>query len=152
MPKMIFVNLPVSDVARATAFYESLGFEKNPQFSNEQASSMVWSDTIHFMLLSHDFFRTFLPEGQSIAQRGTTQAIICLAQESREAVDTMAEAAQAAGGRIGFEPVGIEGPMYGRAFEDLDGHLIENMWMDLEAFTALQEQEGQAAQAQQVPA
>jgi hypothetical protein len=138
MPKMIFVNLPVADVAKATAFYEALGFEKNPQFSNEQASSMVWSDTIHFMLLAPDFFQTFLPEGQTIASRGTTQAIICLGQESREAVDRMAEAAHAAGGRIGFEPVGIEDPMYGRAFEDLDGHLIENMYMDLEAFTAMQ--------------
>lgn len=136
MAKMIFVNLPVADVGRATAFYEALGFEKNPQFSNEHASSMVWSDIIHFMLLSRDFFRTFLPEGQAIAERGTTQAIICLAQESREAVDRMAEAAQAAGGRIGFEPVGEAGPVYGRAFEDLDGHLIENMYMDLEAFLA----------------
>ncbi len=138
MPKMIFVNLPVGDVARATAFYEALGFEKNPQFSNEQASSMVWSDTIHFMLLSHDFFRSFLPEGQTIASRGTTQAIICLSQDSREAVDRVAEAAKAAGGRIGFEPVGEAGPMYGRAFEDLDGHLIENMYMDMDAFSAAQ--------------
>ena len=141
---MIFVNLPVEDVAKATAFYEAIGFEKNPQFSNEQASSMVWSDTIHFMLLQHGFFRTFLPEGQEIALRGTTQAIICLAQESREAVDRVAEAAAAAGGRIGFEPVGEAGPMYGRAFEDLDGHLIENMYMDMDAFTA--------AQAEQVAA
>ena len=71
---------------------------------------MVWSDTIHFMLLSHEFFQSFLPEGQQIAGRGHTQAIICLAQESREAVDRVAEAAQQAGGRIGFEPVGEAGP------------------------------------------
>ena len=125
-------------MARATAFYEALGFEKNPQFSNEQASSMVWSDSVRFMLLTHDFFRSFLPEGQTIAQRGTTQAIICLAQESRDAVDRVAEAAKAAGGRIGFEPVGEAGFMYGRAFEDLDGHLIENMYMDMDAFAATQ--------------
>ena len=145
MPKMIFVNLPVSDVAKATAFYEALGFERNPQFSGEQASSMVWSDTIHFMLLSHDFFQSFLPEGQAIASRGTTQAIICLSQESREAVDRVAEAAKAAGGRIGFEPVGEAGPMYGRAFEDLDGHLIENMYMDMDAFAAAQADQAEAA-------
>ena len=145
MPKMIFVNLPVADVAKATAFYEALGFEKNPQFSGEHASAMVWSDTVQFMLLTHDFFQGFLPEGQQIAPRGTTQAIICLGQESREAVDRVAEAAEAAGGRIGFEPVGIEGPMYGRAFEDLDGHLIENMYMDMEAFAAAQAQQPVAA-------
>ena len=138
VPKMIFVNLPVADVARATAFYEALGFEKNPQFSNEQASAMIWSDTVQFMLLNHDFFRSFLPEGQTIAPRGTTQAIICLGQENREAVDRMADAAAKAGGRIGFEPVGEAGPMYGRAFEDLDGHLIENMYMDMEGFAAAQ--------------
>ena len=138
VPKMIFVNLPVADVARATAFYEALGFDKNPQFSNEQASAMIWSDTVQFMLLSHDFFRSFLPEGQAIAGRDTTQAIICLGQENREAVDRMADAAAKAGGRIGFEPVGETGPMYGRAFQDLDGHLIENMYMDMEAFAAAQ--------------
>jgi predicted lactoylglutathione lyase len=99
---------------------------------------MVWSDSVRFMLLTHDFFRSFLPEGQTIAQRGTTQAIICLAQESRDAVDRVAEAAKAAGGRIGFEPVGEAGFMYGRAFEDLDGHLIENMYMDMDAFAATQ--------------
>ena len=138
MPRMIFVNLPVADVAAATAFYEALGFEKNPQFSNEQASCMVCSDTIHFMLLSHDFFQGFLPEGQTIAARGTTQAIICLSQDSRDAVDRMAEAAGKAGGRIGFPGDQNDAVMYGRAFADLDGHLIENMHMDLAAFAEMQ--------------
>ena len=59
MSKLIFVNLPVTDLARSTAFYEAVGFNKNPKFSNEQASCMVWSDTIHFMLLRHDFWKTF---------------------------------------------------------------------------------------------
>jgi predicted lactoylglutathione lyase len=60
MAKMIFVNLPVKDLPAATRFYEAIGFEKNPQFSNEQASSMVWSDTISFMLLTHDYYGTFI--------------------------------------------------------------------------------------------
>ena len=62
MPKAIFINLPVSDVAKATAFYEALGFEKNPSFSNEQGSGMVWSDSINVMLLDKAFYSTFTPK------------------------------------------------------------------------------------------
>ena len=59
MTQMIFVNLPVADLAKSTAFYETVGFEKNPKFSNEMASGMVLSDAIHVMLLTHDFWKTF---------------------------------------------------------------------------------------------
>jgi uncharacterized protein len=134
MAKMIFVNLPVADVAKATAFYEAIGFEKNPQFSNEQASCMVWSEAIHVMLLSHEFFSTFAvkPIADSHA---TTGAIICLSRDSRAEVDSISAAAQAAGGSKIHDPE-PNSFMYGAAFEDLDGHPIEAMYMDMEAAAA----------------
>jgi predicted lactoylglutathione lyase len=131
MPKMIFVNLPVADVAKATAFYEALGFEKNPQFSNEQASSMVWSDSIYVMLLNHAFFSTFTPK--KIADpRTTTTALYALSFDSRADVDAITEAAIAAGGREAHDPED-QGFMYSRAFEDLDGHGFGPFYMDMEA-------------------
>lgn len=134
MTKMIFVNLPVADVAKATAFYETIGFDKNPQFSNEHASCMVWSDAIHVMLLAHDFYATFT--AKAIADTHTTSAaLIALSRDSREQVDAITDAAIAAGGRETREKQDM-GFMYGRAFEDLDGHTFEPMYMDMEAATA----------------
>ncbi len=128
MPKMIFVNLPVADVARATAFYEAIGFTKNPQFSNEQAAAMVWSDAIHVMLLDRAFYSTFT--AKPIADTHATNAVLlCLSFDGREAVDAVTEAAVGAGGRETRERQDM-GFMYGRAFEDLDGHTFEPMWMD----------------------
>jgi predicted lactoylglutathione lyase len=71
MPKMIFVNLPVKDLAAATRFYEAIGCEKNAQFSNGDAAMMVWSDTIAFMLLRHEFFSTFTPRPIADAKTAT---------------------------------------------------------------------------------
>jgi uncharacterized protein len=128
MPKMIFVNLPVADVAKATAFYEAIGFEKNEQFSNEQASSMVWSDTIFVMLLSKPFFATFTKKEIADAHKYTT-GHIALSFDSRADVDTISEAAVAAGGKELHGPEDM-GFMYSRAFEDLDGHAYGPFWMD----------------------
>ena len=145
MTKMIFVNLPVADVAKATAFYEAIGFEKNPQFSNEQASCMVWSDAIHVMLLGHDFYRTFTTKAIADTHK-TSAALIALSRDSREQVDAITDAAIAAGGRqtrytqdMGF--------MYSRAFEDLDGHTFEPMYMDMEAATAAMSDQHEGAAA-----
>ncbi len=128
MAKMIFVNLPVADVAKATAFYEAIGFEKNAAFSNEVASSMVWSDTITVMLLGHDFYSTFTSK-RIIDAKTETGALLCLSFDSRDCVDRFTQAALDAGGRETREPQDM-GFMYGRAFEDLDGHTYEPMWMD----------------------
>lgn len=136
MPKLIFVNLPVNDVAKSTAFYEAIGFEKNETFSNEQASAMVWSDTINIMLLSHDFYSTFTSKRIADAHQ-TSAALICLSRDSRADVDTMHAAALAAGGRKIHAPE-PNGPMYGGAFEDPDGHMFEVMYMDMAAFAACQ--------------
>ena len=131
MPKMIFVNFPVADVAKSTAFYEAIGFEKNPQFSNEQASSMVWSDSIYVMLLDRAFYNTFTPKPIADA-RSTSAALYALSFDSRADVDTFTEAAIAAGGREAHDPED-QGFMYSRAFEDLDGHGFGPFYMDMEA-------------------
>lgn len=133
MAKMIFVNLPVTDVAASTAFYAALGFTKEPNFSNEQASCMVWSEEIRVMLLAHDFYRTFTAKPVADAH-ATSQVLLCLSAESRDAVDGMIGAAQAAGGKGDPGPKQeMGGFMYGRSFEDPDGHHWEVMWMDVAA-------------------
>ena len=94
MPKMIFVNLPVTDLARATAFYQAIGAEKNDQFCDDTASCMVFSETIHAMLLTHDKFRQFTPKKIADA-RTTSEVLICLSADSRDAVDDMVGKAEA---------------------------------------------------------
>ena len=128
MPTMIFVNLPVKDLGTSPAFYEALGYQRNPQFSDENASSIVISEHIHVMLLTEKFFSTFTKK--AIADAGTTtESILCISADSREAVDALADKALASGGSFSNEPMD-EGFMYGRSFQDPDGHLWEVMWMD----------------------
>lgn len=131
MARMIFVNLPVADVAKATAFYETIGFTKNPMFSNEQASAMEWSDTISVMLLDTAFYATFTDKPIGDAHR-TSSVLLCLSRDSRAEVDAITEQAIAAGGR---EPRAAQdmGFMYSRTFEDPDGHTFEPMFMDMAA-------------------
>lgn len=135
MPRMIFVNLPVSDVARATAFYEAIGCTRDPRFSNEVASAMRWSDEIMFMLLSHDFFSTFTPKRIADAH-ASTEVLVALSFESRAAVDAIVDKAAAAGGKGDIREKQDLGFMYGRTFEDPDGHIFEPHFMDMEAAMA----------------
>jgi predicted lactoylglutathione lyase len=138
MSTLIFVNLPVTDLPRATAFYEAVGAVRNPQFSDHTAACMVLSETIHVMLLTHDKFRQFTPKRIADA-RETTEVLICLSAGSREAVDDTLAKAGAAGGRTDPGPIQDHGFMYGRSFEDPDGHIWEVMWMDVAAAqTAMQ--------------
>ena len=129
MSKMIFVNLPVADLARSMAFYEEIGFTNNPQFTNDQAAAMMWSDAIAVMLLSHDFWRTFTDKTIPDA-KVSAQVMLCVSMEGREAVDAIVAATAAAGGRADPNPKQDMGFMYGRSFEDPDGHIWEPMWMD----------------------
>ncbi|THG40845.1 VOC family protein [Sphingomonas olei] len=131
MARMIFVNLPVSDVARAAAFYEALGFRRNSMFSNEQASAMVWSDEINVMLLDRAFYATFTDK-TLIDAHTTSGVLLAISQDSREEVDAITEAALTAGGRETRERQDM-GYMYGRAFEDPDGHVWEPMFMNMAA-------------------
>ena len=132
MPRMIFVNLPVTDLKRATAFYEAIGAVKNPQFSDETASCMVFSETIFAMLLTHDKFRQFTPK-TIVDARATSEVLICLSADSRGEVDETVDKAKANGGKADPGPKQDYGFMYGRSFEDPDGHIWEVMWMDVEA-------------------
>jgi predicted lactoylglutathione lyase len=130
MPKMIFLNLPVSDLDRSVAFYEAFGATKNPQFSNEQAACMVLSETIHVMLLTHAFYGGFTAKPIADAH-STSEALICVSEDSREAVDATVARAAAAGGKADPGPKQDHGFMYGRSVEDPDGHHWEVMWMDV---------------------
>jgi uncharacterized protein len=135
MSKMIFINLPVADLARSVSFYEAVGATKNPRFSDETGACMVISDTIHVMLLTHDKFRQFTPKSIADA-RTTSEVLLCLSAESRDAVNALLEKAGAAGGSLDPSPAQDHGFMFGRSFEDPDGHAWEIMWMDLAAFEA----------------
>src|ERR1700682_3816415 len=132
MAHLNFVNLPVTDLARATAFYQAIGAEKNEQFSDGTASCMVLSETIHVMLLTHDKFRQFTPKKIADA-RTSSEVLICTSADSRDAVDDIVDKASAAGGAADPSPKQDFGFMYGRSFEDPDGHIWEVMWMDVEA-------------------
>jgi predicted lactoylglutathione lyase len=133
MAKMIFVNLPVSDLARATAFYQAIGAVRNPQFSDDTASCMVFSETIHAMLMTHDKYRQFTTKKIADA-RTSSQVLLCVSADSRAEVDDLVGKAKAAGGVLDPSPVDEYDFMYGRSFEDPDGHVWGVNWMDLEAF------------------
>lgn len=135
MSKLIFINLPVADLQRATAFYQAVGAEKNDKFCDGTASCMVFSDTIHAMLLTHDKFRAFTPKKIADAKT-STEVLICISADSRDGVDQMVGKARAAGGVADPGPVQDHGFMYGRSFEDPDGHIWEVMWMDPATATA----------------
>jgi predicted lactoylglutathione lyase len=132
MPKMIFLNLPVADLAASTRFYEAIGCTRNPQFSDDNASSMVWSDAIVFQLLTRAYYGTFTgkPIGDAHA---SSAALIALSLDSRADVDAMVDAAGKAGGRADVREPNDMGFMYLRTFEDPDGHTFEPVWMDPEA-------------------
>ena len=131
MTRMIFVNLPVADLAVAMNFYSALGFENNPQFTDETAACMVWSETIHVMLLTHDKWRTFTD--RPIPPSSSSEVMLALSFDSRDAVDAVNTAAAENGGTADINPVQDLGFMYNRNLADPDGHVWEMMWMDMEA-------------------
>ncbi len=128
MSRMIFVNLPVTDLKASIAFYTALGFEQNPHFSDDTAACMVWSETINAMLLTHDKWRTFTK--RPIAPATSSEVMLALSCDGRDAVDSMSEAAAAHGGKADVNPVQDLGFMYNRNLLDPDGHVWEAMWMD----------------------
>jgi predicted lactoylglutathione lyase len=130
MPKLIFVNLPVADLPAAMAFYEAIGATNNPQFTDETAACMVFSETIHVMLLTHDKFRQFTPKRIADAHQAS-EVLVAISLDSRDAVDEIADRALAAGGRTP-RPAEDHGWMYCRSFEDPDGHIWEPVWMNME--------------------
>jgi len=129
MQKMIFVNLPVTDLAKSTSFYEAIGATRNPQFSDDKVSSMMISDTIVVMLLTHERYKDFTSKTIPDAHK-SAQVLLCLSENSREDVDGRVNSAISGGGKADPCPSQDFGFMYGRSFEDPDGHIWEIMWMD----------------------
>jgi predicted lactoylglutathione lyase len=124
----IFVNLPVKDLNKTLEFFTKLGFKFNPQFTDENATCMIVGDDIFVMLLFEKFFKTFTKKQISDTSKNT-EVIVALSVEGREKVDQMINKAIEAGGRESREPQD-HGWMYGRSFEDIDGHLWEIIYMD----------------------
>ena len=135
MSKMIFVNLPVTDLPRAVAFYEAVGATKIPQFSDDTAACMVLSDTIHAMLLTHEKYKQFTSK-KIVDAKTASEVLICVSADSRDEVDDLVKKAIGAGGTADPTPVQDFGFMYGRSYEDPDGHIWEVMWMDMAAAEA----------------
>jgi uncharacterized protein len=129
MQRMIFVNLPVADVAASTAFYTGLGFSRDPRFSDEACSCIVVSQTIFVMVLRCDRFADFVA-GRVGDARQSTSVINCLTAGSRAEVDELVSSALAHGGRPWLDKV-EDGPLYGHSFADPDGHAWEVLHMDL---------------------
>jgi len=131
-PKLMFVNLPVTDLTRSVAFYEAIGATKNPQFSDDTAACMVLSETLHVMLLTHEKF-SFFCKKPIIDAKTSVEVLLCVSENSREGVDAAVDKAWSAGGKLDPTPKQDFGFMYGRSFEDPDGHIWEVMWMDVAA-------------------
>ena len=127
--RMIFVNLPVKDLEASKAFYTSLGFSINPDFTDDTAACVVISDSIYVMVMTEAKFKEFI-ENEIADAHATTEVLNALSVESREEADQLLEKALAAGGKA-WKPVMEEGPMYGTSFQDPDGHVWETIFMDL---------------------
>ncbi|GAA2283392.1 VOC family protein [Streptomyces atrovirens] len=126
--QMIFVNLAVNDLDASKKFFTELGYSINPQFSDETAASVVISDTIIAMLLTKEKYAGFTKK-EIVDASKSSEVLLGLSAESREKVDELVEKAVAAGGSVAGETQDY-GFMYGRAFDDLDGHTWEVIWMD----------------------
>ncbi|MFE1311605.1 VOC family protein [Streptomyces sp. NPDC058755] len=126
--QMIFVNLATADVEASKKFFTALGYTINPQFSSDDCTCVVISDTIVAMLLSKQHYATFTKK-EIVDSTTSSEVLVCLSAESREKVDELVDKAIAAGGKPSGETQD-HGFMYGRAFDDLDGHTWEVMWMD----------------------
>ena len=127
--RMIFINLPVTDLQQSRAFLEALGAVNEPRFTDETAACMTLSETIHVMLLTHPKFSQFTPRPIADAKTGS-EVLLCLSSNSRESVDSTVEQAVKAGGTADPSPKQDYGVMYGRSVADPDGHIWEIMWMD----------------------
>ena len=134
MSRMIVVNLPVTDLERSKAFYEAAGLINNPQFSDDTAACMVLSETINVMLHTHAKWGTFT--NRPIASPASSEVMLAISCDSREAVDAINQAAAANGGMADVNPVQDLGFLYNRSFADPDGHVWEGVFMDMTAVPA----------------
>ena len=128
MARMIFLSLPVTDIARSRSFYQSLGFSLNEAFSDASTACFIVSDAIYLMLSTHEKFQAISPKPLILPSTGVT-SLVALSCDSRAEVDAMTEAALKSGGKELHEAEDL-GFMYSRAFEDPDGNAFGPLWMD----------------------
>ena len=128
MRTKIFINLPVKDLNKSKEFFAKLGFTFNPQFTNQNAACMVISEDNYAMLLVESFFKTFTKK-EIVDAKKNTEVLIALSAENKAKVDEMLGKALAGGAKEPRAPQD-HGFMYGRSFEDPDGHIWEIFWMD----------------------
>ena len=131
MSRTITVSLPVADLKASQGFYTALGFVNNPQFTDDTAAFMVWSESINVMLLTHAKWRSFTT--RPIPPTTSSEVALTVSCDSREDVDAMNKSASDNGGTADINPVQDHGFMYGRDFADPDGHVWGAMWMDMSA-------------------
>lgn len=128
----IFVNLPVKDLKKTMDFFSNLGFNFNPMFTDQNAACMVISEDVYVMLLVEKFFKSFIPDKEVCDSKKSAEALIALSAKTREEVDELIRKAVAAGGSE-YRKAQDYGWMYGRAFQDVDGHIWEIMYADMNA-------------------
>lgn len=128
MSRMIFVNLPVSDLPSAMGFYEALGFTNEPRFTDETAACMVLSETISVMLLTHEKWQTFTK--RPIPSSDSSEVMLAISCESRDEVNRLTDTAGDKGGTADINEAQDHGFMFSRSFADPDGHVWEVAWMD----------------------
>ncbi len=129
MTKQIFVNLPVKDLKKTIDFFTELGFTFNPQFTDDNATCMMIGENIFAMLLVENFFKNFIPTKKICDTKKNIEVLVGLSAESRKKVDETIDKAIAAGGSE-YRNAEDHGWMYGRSFEDIDGHIWEIFYMD----------------------
>lgn len=128
----IFVNLPVKNLKESMDFFSKLGFNFNPMFTDENAACMIIGEDIYAMLLVEKFFKSFIPDKEICDTKSTTETLVALSAKTREAVDELIKKVVAAGCSE-YRQVQDYGWMYGRAFQDIDGHIWEIFYMDMNA-------------------
>ena len=129
MIRQIFVNLPVKDLNRTIEFFTKLGFAFNPQFTDDNAACMIIDENIFAMLLVKKFFKSFIPAKEICDAKKNTEVLIAISAQSRKNVDEMINKATVAGG-YEYRNAEDHGWMYTRAFEDIDGHIWEILYID----------------------
>ena len=134
MAKQIFVNLPIDNLKASMAFYDALGFKNNPNFTNESAACMVYSEHIYVMLHTEGSWRRFTQ--RPIPPSSSSEVMLALSLDSIQEVDAMNDIAAAHGGTADINPKQDLGFMYSRSFTDPDGHVWESFWMDAKAISA----------------
>lgn len=136
MSRRIFVNLPVKDLNKTIEFFTKLGFKFDPRFTDQDSTCMIIGDNIFAMLLVEKFFKTFIKKEICDASK-FAESIIALTADSKSEVDEMMNKVLKAGGIEYREPEDL-GFMYGRSFQDLDGHLWELGYMDMSKIPEVQ--------------